>query len=151
MSINENNKLPQSGESLAAYVRRVRTELSMSQALLAQKAGIHLQSIGKIEKGLTTRLNSKSKAGLVRVLQIPEEYLEAVCKGVPVTAVQQLKICPNCWTPGSEAEPMWLHLRSKYCFACGTALRDRCGSCNEPILSLKFRFCPLCGTSYKPS
>jgi len=54
------------------------------------------------------------------VLQISEECLEAVCKGVPVEALQLLKSCPNCWTPGTEAESMWLHPRSKYCFACGT-------------------------------
>ncbi|WP_228059576.1 hypothetical protein [Plectonema radiosum] len=28
-------------------------------------------------------------------------------------------------------------------------MRDRCVSCNEPIMSLKFRFCPYCGQSYK--
>mgnify|MGYP001796281715 CR=1 FL=1 len=33
--------------------------------------------------------------------------------------------------------------------ACGTSLRDRCGRCNEPIMSLKFRFSPYCGQSYK--
>lgn len=66
----------------------------MSQAELARKAGIHLQSVGKIEKGLTTRLNSKSLTGLSRALQIREEYLEAVCRGVPVAAVQQLENLP---------------------------------------------------------
>lgn len=48
------------GEKLTEYVRRVRTALGMSQAQLAHKAGIHLQSVGKIESGKTTRLNSKS-------------------------------------------------------------------------------------------
>ena len=101
------------GEKLTEYVRRVRTALGMSQAQLAHKAGIHLQSVGKIESGKTTRLNSKSLAGLSRALQISEEYLEAVCRGVPVTSVQHLKICPNCWTPGTQAEPMWLNPRSR--------------------------------------
>ncbi|MES1024810.1 helix-turn-helix transcriptional regulator [Gloeocapsa sp. BRSZ] len=44
--------------------------LKMSQAELAQQAGIHLQSIGKIESGKTMRLNSKSRVGLARALQI---------------------------------------------------------------------------------
>lgn len=149
MLINENDKLPNPDETLAEYVWRLRTALGMSQAELAQKAGMHLQSIGKIEAGKTTRLNSKSSAGLSRALQVLEEYLDAVCKGVPVTAVQQLKICPQCWTPGTEAEAMWLNPRSKYCFACGTQLCDRCSSCNEPITSIKFRFCPYCGNAYK--
>lgn len=121
----------------------------MSQAETAHRAGIHLQSLGKIEAGRTTQLNSRTKGGLSRALQVSEEYLEAVCRGVPIVTVQQLKICLNCWTPGTEAESMWLHPRAHYCFACGTALRDRCLRCNEPITSLKHRFCPLCGWSYK--
>ncbi|WNN92037.1 zinc ribbon domain-containing protein [Gloeocapsopsis dulcis] len=44
---------------------------------------------------------------------------------------------------------MWLNPRSKYCFSCGTQLRERCVSCNEPIKSIKFRFCPYCGNAYK--
>ena len=122
--------------------------LKMSQAELAQQAGIHLQSIGKIESGKTTRLNSKSRVGLARALQIIQEYLDAVCQGVPVSDIgQQLKICPQCGTPGTEAEPMRLHLRSKVCFACETRLCDPCHSCNKAIVSLKFRFCPLYGTT----
>lgn len=93
----------------------------MSQAKLATKSSIHLQSVGKIELGKMTRLSSKTKMGLSKALQISEEYLEALCRGVSVTAVQRLKICPNCWVPGTEAELMWLHARSKYCFSCGTA------------------------------
>lgn len=90
----EIDNIPQPDETLAEYVWRLRIALGMSQAELAQKAGMHLQSIGKIEAGKTTRLNSKSSAGLSRALQVLEEYLDAVCKGVPVAAMQQLKICP---------------------------------------------------------
>ncbi len=149
MFTTETEKQPKQGESLAEYLRRVRMELGMSQAELAQKAGIHLQSVGKIELGKTTRLNSKSKTGLSKALQISDSYLETVCKGIPVAAVQQLKLCPKCWTPGTEAEPMWLNVRSKYCFACGELLLQSCTNCNEPITSFKFRFCPYCGKSYK--
>lgn len=149
MATKDSDKVPTQGEALAAYVRRVRIALGMSQAQTAERAEIHLQSLGKIEAGKTTRLFSKTKAGLSRALQVSEEYLEAVCRGASVETVQQLKICPNCWVPGTKAEPMWLSMRSKYCFACGTLLRDRCVSCNEPIMSLKHRFCPYCGTAYK--
>lgn len=149
MNTNGDDKLPLSGETLADYVRRMRTALGMSQAELAQRAGMHLQSIGKIELGKTTRLNSKSLTGLSNSLQVLAEYLSAVCKGVPVAAVQHLKICPRCWTPGNQAELIWLNPRSKYCFVCGTQLCDRCSQCNEPITSIKFRFCPFCGNAYK--
>lgn len=145
----QSEQVPNPGESLAFYARRVRTELGMSQVMVAQRAGIHLQSLGKIEAGKTNRLAAKTKTGLAKALQVPQEYLEAVCQGVPVSAVQQLKICPNCWMPGTEAEPMWLSARSKYCFACSTALQERCATCNEPITSLKHRFCPMCGQAYK--
>ncbi|MEH1836196.1 MAG: zinc ribbon domain-containing protein [Nostoc sp.] len=37
------------------------------------------------------------------------------------------------------------HRRSQFCFLCGTALGNSCTQCNEPITSLKFRFCPYCG------
>lgn len=149
MYTNKDSKLPRSGETLAEYVRRMRTALGMSQAELAQRAGMHLQSVGKIELGKTTRLNSKSLAGLSNALQVLAEYLEAAIKSIPVAAVQQLKICPRCWTPGNQAELMWLNPRSKYCFGCGGQLRDRCSYCNEPITSIKFRFCPFCGKAYK--
>ena len=52
---------------------------------------------------------------------------------------------------GTTPDQMWTDLRSKYCFACGTGLRNRCISCNEPIMSLKFKFCPYCGANYKLS
>lgn len=143
------DKLPIDGETLAQYVRRVRTSLKNSQGEMAAKAGIHIQSLGKIESGKTTRLNTKTKAGLSKGLGIPENYLDAVCRGRSMTQVIALKICPHCWKPGTEAEPIWLELRSKYCFLCGTLLRDRCTRCSEPIISLKFRFCPYCGQPYK--
>ncbi|WP_308189080.1 zinc ribbon domain-containing protein [Nostoc mirabile] len=41
--------------------------------------------------------------------------------------------------------------RSKFCFLCGTGLRNSCASCKEPITSVKFRFCPYCGFPYKES
>lgn len=140
---------PASGESLATYVRRVRMGMGLSQKELAEKAGIHPQSVGKIERGQTTRLKQKPKTGLALALAVPEDYLEAACKGKSVDAIATLKFCPQCWLPGTPPDPMWTKPRSKYCFACGTALCDRCSSCNEPITSLKFRFCPYCGKSYK--
>lgn len=140
---------PEPHESLSDYIRRLRLEQKMSQKELALKANIHLQSLGKIERGQTTRLNQKTTRGLAYALSIPVEYLEAVCKGIPVSTIKTLKFCPNCWKPGAAPELMWTDVRSKYCFACGTPLRERCAGCNEPILSLKFRFCPYCGRPYQ--
>lgn len=139
---------PNPDETLASYVKRVRTGLGLSQKELAEKAGVHLQSVGKIERGQTTRLKQKPKSGLAYALGIPVEYLDAVCKGVAVEAIASLKFCPNCWQPGTPPDAMWTHPRSKYCFACGSSLCDRCTQCNEPIASLKFRFCPYCGQGY---
>lgn len=140
---------PNPQESLADYVRRVRTSLSLSQKDLAKRADIHLQSVGKIERGQTTRLKQKAKTGLAHALGIPIEYLDAVYKGVTVDAIETLKFCPQCWTPGSLPDPIWTSVRAKYCYVCGTQLCDRCGNCRELIVSLKFRFCPYCGNSYK--
>jgi hypothetical protein len=118
---------------------------------LAHKAGIHIQSLGKIERGKTTKLNTKSQRGLAIALQVPSEYLDAVSRGVPVSTSDALKFCPQCWTPGTALEEFWLSPRSQFCFLCGTALRDSCANCNEPVMSLKFRFCPYCGFAYKGS
>lgn len=142
---------PQLDESLADYVKRIRQELGMSQKALATKAGIHLQSLGKIERDKTSRLNQKTLRCLAYALEIPPEYLEAVTKGIPVSVASSVKFCPSCWTPGTLPHPMWTHAQAKFCFLCGTTLRYRCPSCNEPVVSLKFRFCPYCGSSYKIS
>ena len=142
---------PQPQETLALYIKRIRNLLSLSQNDLALKAGIHLQSLGKIERGMTTKLNSRSQRGLAIALQIPPEYLDAVVRGVPIVASDVLKFCPHCWTPGTGVEEIWLLPRSQFCFLCGNGLRNSCAQCNEPITSLKFRFCPYCGFPYKAS
>lgn len=143
---------PQPHESLQQYVRRLRSSRHLSQAQLSQAAGVHRQTIGKIEKGITQRLNQRARSGLAHALAIPVEYLDAVCDGAPVPPTPvQLKVCPRCWVPGSPPDSLWRDLRSHYCFACGTALLKGCPQCQEPIGSLKFRFCPYCGTAYKSS
>lgn len=142
---------PKLQESLAEYIKRLRTNLNMSQNDLSHKAGIHIQSLGKIERGMTTRLNTKSQQGLARALQIPSQYLDAVVRSVPIVTSDTLKFCPHCWQPGTTPEEIWLSPRSQFCFLCGTTLRNSCAQCNEPITSLKFRFCPYCGSPYKAS
>ncbi len=149
MMVTEHSTLPKGEEGLANYVQRLRGQLSLTQKELSLKAGIHIQTIRKIEGGQTSRLNQKAKGGLASALGIPPEYLDAAAKKVSPETITTLKFCPKCWTPGTTLDQMWTDLRSKYCFACGTALRNRCVSCNEPIMSLKFKFCPYCGASYK--
>jgi DNA-binding XRE family transcriptional regulator len=141
--------VPKADESLGQYLRRLRLQRGLSQAEVVGLAGIHLQSLGKIERGRTLKLNQKTARGLAYALNIPSEYLEAVGKGVAVDVPSALKFCPSCWTVGMTPESMWLDLRAKYCFLCGIELRHRCASCQEPITSLKHRFCPSCGTSYQ--
>lgn len=143
-------KIPQVGESLAAYVLRIRKSLKLTQFDLAIAAGIHSQSIGKIERGLTTKLNRKTLQGLAVGLGTPVEYLEAAVKGEEVISPQEaVKFCPQCWKPGSAADPMWTNVRAKFCYLCSTQLRSSCANCGELIVSLKYRFCPMCGCSYK--
>ena len=142
-------QVPNPGESLASYVHRQRTSLGLSQQDVAAKAGIHAQSIGKIERGHTTTLKRKTQQGLAYALGLSETYLEAVCKGLAIEETGVLKFCPQCWKPGSQPDPMWLHGQAHYCFRCGCALRHTCTECNAAITSLKHRFCPYCGTPYK--
>lgn len=139
---------PQPQESLENYIKRLRTRLSMSQQQLATAAGIHGQSLGKLERGKTLRLNQKTKKGLAIALNIPEEYLDAVVCGLPVEGVQKKQYCPRCWKGGTNPDPAWTLPRAKHCLLCGTQLRCSCMSCHEPIASFKHKFCPHCGTPY---
>ncbi|HHP7232948.1 MAG TPA: zinc ribbon domain-containing protein [Xenococcaceae cyanobacterium] len=149
MHQNQDKNTPNPTENLAEYVKRLRKSLEITQQELADKAGLHLQSIGKIERGKTNKLNAKAKRGLAYALSIPLEYLDAVIRGSAITATKTLKICPKCWSAGAEPESIWTEQRSRYCFICGTKLRDRCPSCQTPITSYTHRFCPFCGTNYK--
>ncbi|MEH1967813.1 helix-turn-helix domain-containing protein [Nostoc sp.] len=71
-------KTPRPGESLADYLVRMRKFLQLTQFELAQVAGIHSRSIGKIERGLTTKLNQKTLRGLAVALGVPQEFLEPI-------------------------------------------------------------------------
>ncbi|MDJ0520328.1 MAG: zinc ribbon domain-containing protein [Trichodesmium sp. MO_231.B1] len=142
-------KVPQPDETLDSYIRRLRKDAQISQQHLATMAGIHLQSVGKLERGKTTRLNQKTKTGLARALSIPTEYLEAICSGEPIAEIENYKFCPQCWTPGTEPDSAWTLYRAKYCLLCGSKLRNHCTSCGEILTSFKHKFCPHCGTSYQ--
>ena len=141
---------PKPDESLAVYVHRLRNHLGLSQQEVAAKAGLHAQSIGKLERGHTHGLKRKTQQGLAYALGIPESYLDAASKGISVEETgEALKICFHCWKPGTAPEPHWLDRRAKYCFLCAQPLGQSCGSCNTAITSLKHRFCPYCGSSYR--
>ncbi|MFN6558765.1 MAG: double zinc ribbon domain-containing protein [Nostoc sp. ChiSLP01] len=142
-------KLPRPQESLADYIKRIRISDGMTQFELAIAAGIHSRSIGKIERGLTTRLNRKTLRGLAGGLGIPQEYLEAVERGESVKGVNSIRFCPQCWTPGANPDPLWSQIRAKFCYLCGMQLQTSCTHCGELVVSLKYKFCPMCGKSYK--
>lgn len=142
-------KVPQPGDTLAQYICRARKDAKLSQQQLAKKAGIHLQSLGKLERGKTNRINQTTKAGLATALSIPIEYLDAVCTGTPVNLVETQKFCPHCWNPGSEPDPTWTLYRANYCYICGNGLRSTCSNCSQPLASFTHKFCPLCGSPYK--
>ncbi|ABW33262.1 helix-turn-helix domain-containing protein [Acaryochloris marina] len=77
----------------------MRLGQGLNQKELTAKANVHLQSIGKIERGKTTKLNHKTKNGLAYALGVPAEYFEAVCRGIAVEAASRLKFCQlaECW------------------------------------------------------
>jgi transcriptional regulator with XRE-family HTH domain len=147
---NDKDKLPADGETLSSYIKRLRQQLHFSQQELANRAGIHLQSLGKLERGTRQRLNQKTKTGLANVLDIPIEYLEAVSQGKTIDSLESKKFCPDCWIAGTPPDVIWTLHRARYCLICGAALRKNCLSCGEPITSFKHKYCPHCGTPYKP-
>lgn len=148
MQLLESDTAPKPGESLGDYARRLRVRLGLSQKEVAIKTGIHPQSYGKLERHKTHALNRKTKQGLAAALQIPSDYLDAVCRGTVVSPNQGIRFCPQCWHPGTTPDSLWLHSRASYCYICGSSLRGQCVNCEEPITSLKHRFCPYCGTAY---
>ncbi|MEI6371622.1 MAG: helix-turn-helix domain-containing protein [Nostocales cyanobacterium ELA608] len=143
-------KTPMPEEALGDYIKRLRGELKMSQNQLAIAAGIHLHSLGKIERGITTRLNHKTRRGLAKALSIPSEYLEAICSGAEIQpAFTSIKFCPQCWTPGTSTEPIWQDVRSLHCFICGFELVDHCLKCSKSVTTFQHCYCPYCGFYYK--
>jgi DNA-binding XRE family transcriptional regulator len=143
-------KSPQQEETLGSYIKRLRLELKMSQNDLSKSAGIHLHSLGKIERGITTRLNHKTCRLIARALSIPTEYLEAVCKKEKITQITScIKFCPRCWVPGTPTEAIWDDTRSKHCFICGLELISHCLKCGRSVTSHKHSYCPYCGFYYK--
>lgn len=102
MNTLETGHEPQAEESLADYIRRMRTKRGLSQKSLAEQAGIHLQSVGKLERGKTAKLNHKTQNGLAYALQIPAEYLEAVWRGVSIQSSPASSSAP---TVGHLAQP----------------------------------------------
>ena len=148
MYIIDASKTPKQDETIGEYIRRLREGADISQQELALAAGIHIQSLGKLERGKTNRLNSKTKKGLAIALEIPSEYLEAVVKGKTVEGVQKKQFCPVCWKGGATVDPVWMLARAKYCLLCGHSLQNNCPKCQQPITSFQHKFCPYCGTSY---
>ncbi len=141
--------MPRPGESVANYLQRIRRLLGLSQKQVAAKAQIHVQSLGKIERGRVNTIHDKTLNGLAYALQIPVEHLDSLQRGVAVSDSGAFRFCPHCWTPGTVPEPLWMHQRARFCFECGSPLQERCNACQEPISSLRHRFCPLCGMPYK--
>ncbi|MBR8833472.1 MAG: hypothetical protein DSM106950_05375 [Stigonema ocellatum SAG 48.90 = DSM 106950] len=96
---------------------------------LAQRSE-YQRSVGKIERGLTTKINRKMLHGLSIALSVPQEYLEAVSDAKEIQQVHSVKFCPRCWIPGSKADPMWHNPKAKYCYI-SMQLRTNCASCGE--------------------
>ncbi|TAF02868.1 MAG: helix-turn-helix domain-containing protein [Nostocales cyanobacterium] len=142
-------KTPKPGESLSDYVLRMRKELNLTQFEVANAAGVHSRSVGKIERGLTRKLSHKTLSGLALALSVPVEYLQAVVRGEEVVAMAAIKFCPQCWNPGGAVDSMWGNVRARFCYLCGTQLRSSCANCGELVVSLRYKFCPLCGQAYK--
>ena len=151
MSTTNARQLPKAQESLADYVNRQREALGLTRIALAERAGIHKQSLGKIERGQTQTLNRRTLNSLSKALEVPTDYLDAVVRGQAGELGPSLKFCPQCWQTGTAPDPIWTDARSQFCFMCGTGLQDSCGTCGEPLHSLTFRFCPHCGQPYKPA
>ena len=138
------------GESLAAYVARVRTLRGLSRAELARRAGVHLTSVLRIESGRVSGAKTRRdvQRRLAAALQIPGEYLRAACRGESPEARQANFVCSSCWVPGTLPDARWGLIDAKFCLRCGDRLANACAGCGEPLL-LSGKFCPQCGRPYR--
>ena len=73
MDVSIADVAPSPSDSLGRYIQRIRNSLGLTQSELSIKAGIHVQTIRKIESGVTSRLSQKGKSGLAVALGIPQE------------------------------------------------------------------------------
>jgi transcriptional regulator with XRE-family HTH domain len=144
----DQSKTPKPNETIGDYIKRLREEAHISQQELADASGIHIQSLGKLERGVTKRFNSKTAQGIAIALNIPEEYLSAILTGKSVEGIQKKQFCPCCWKAGTTPDIAWTFPRAKYCLICGNILANSCQKCQEPLTSFKHKFCPNCGTNY---
>lgn len=139
-----------SGEPLGTYVQRIRTLRGLSRLECAQRAGINISSMIRIETGKTgtTRPRRGVQERLSAVLQIPVEYLQAAARQEPFRSPPLTKVCLSCWVAGTLPDARWSMVDAKFCLRCGDRLLSECPSCTEPLF-LKGRFCPGCGSAYQ--
>ena len=137
-------------ESLAQYVRRIRTLRGLSVTELARRAGVHLTSVLRLEAGKVSgrKMRLEVQKRLSAALQIPAEYLRAASRGESLDGQLTNAVCPACWVPSTPPDVRWSLSDAKFCLRCGEKLRDRCSSCDEPLL-FTARFCPSCGRPYR--
>ena len=76
--------------------------------------GNSFTKFGQNRMGKRLKLNHETSRGLAYALNVPKDYLEAVCKGVSVEIPSALKFCPSCQMVGMVPESNWLDLRDKY-------------------------------------
>ena len=139
-------------ESLAHYVRRIRTLRGLSGSELARRAGVHVSSVLRLEAGKVSgrKMRGEVQRRLSAALQIPAEYLRAAARGESLEDRATNLICPACWVPSTPPDIRWSLSDARFCMRCGEKLRDGCPGCAEPIL-LTARFCPSCGKPYQSS
>jgi DNA-binding XRE family transcriptional regulator len=106
MNVSIAHVAPKPSEPLGQYIQRVRDSIGLTQLELTIRVGIHIQTIRKVESGATSRLSQKYRSGLAAALCIPQEYLDAVVKQIPLEKVTAVKYCPQCWIPGTALDPM---------------------------------------------
>lgn len=142
--------LPEDGESLAAYIRRIRELRKMTRTQLAKTAAVNVSTITRLENGISGEKKPRKQVQerIGKALKLPIEYIQSLVQGEPVIVPQTNKVCLKCWVPGSPPDIRWSEIDAKFCLKCGAGLRDECDRCREPIL-LRGKFCPGCGLPYR--
>jgi transcriptional regulator with XRE-family HTH domain len=156
---DEINKINQ---SFVELIKKRREELGLTQAQLAECAGIGQPYVSKIESGTIKSPSLSTIKSLAEALEIDVEDLWDTASYFPDDV--EIGYCTNEDCPGAEWvqngnyidwTPYKTALRDdegliEFCFHCGKKLLRECANCGRTMKRV-YQYCPGCGCELLPT
>ena len=149
-------------QDLSDAVKKRREELGLTQAEVANRAGIGQPYISKIERGIIKSPSSSTIEALAKALEMDVDTLWWTMSAEPDDG--EVGYCPKFECPGSNYyedidplswEPYKTSLedeegRIAFCVHCGTSLLAECQNCGRKMRRF-YHYCPGCGHHLIPN